>query len=69
MGTVNKGEKIQRLTTNQQGMYTLKETGNGYVMYGLESRKRCWNDMVDASAEGMVTAETLGGLLNLRDVP
>lgn len=38
-----------------------KVAGNGFVMYGLESRRRCWNGMMDGLAAKMVTAETLGG--------
>lgn len=68
MRTVNRGEKIQRLLRNQQGIYTLKERLAMVVMYGLESTKRFWNDMTDTSAEDTVTAETMGGLLKLKDV-
>lgn len=67
MKTVNRGE-IHRLLRNQKGIYTLKERLAMAVTYGLESRKRCWNDMTDTSAEDTVTAETMGGLLKLKDV-
>lgn len=44
--------------------YTLRGAGNHYVIYGLESRKRCWNDMICASTKGMATTETFFHLLN-----
>lgn len=54
--------KIKRLVRNWHGIHI--EAGNYYVIYGLESRKRCWNDMICASTKGMATTETFVHLLN-----
>lgn len=45
-----------------------REAGICFVMYGLVGRKRCWNGMIDGLAAEMVTAETLEGLLRLKNV-
>lgn len=48
--------------------YTLRVAGNDYAIYGLESRKRCWNDMICASTKGMASTEAFVHLLNLKDI-
>lgn len=38
-------------TKSTRNIHFERQAGNNCVRYGLESRKRCWNYTVDASAE------------------